>query len=42
MLTQAQQRFLLRIARESIRQEMAKRHRGGRWSTWQDRRGAWP
>lgn len=28
MLTHAQQRFLLRIARESIHREMAKRHRG--------------
>jgi AmmeMemoRadiSam system protein A len=28
MLTQVQQRFLLRVARESIGREMAKRHRG--------------
>ncbi len=30
MLTQAEQRSLLRIARDSIGQEMAKRHRGAR------------
>jgi AmmeMemoRadiSam system protein A len=30
MLTQPEQRFLLRIARESIHREMAKRHRGSK------------